>query len=193
MSGRERILRAAFDLFSAKGFAAVGIREIADRAGLSNPALYQHFEGKEALGLEVYSQCYDALLCEVDARITSESDELSRLCAYVDAAVKLHQRTPSPLLFLEDEQRTFYAAMKARHGEKIISRQITEWIASGQKSGIILSDLPARMLAAAVIGQITKWAAMSSFGLAPTRGASKYLKHMMRSVLSVPNNLNGEL
>lgn len=49
---RERILRAASELFAEKGYAATSVREIASLAGCTKPALYYYFHGKEALFLE---------------------------------------------------------------------------------------------------------------------------------------------
>jgi AcrR family transcriptional regulator len=48
---RERILAAAYDLFSAKGIRAVGTEEILQRAGVSRSTLYRHFRTKQALVL----------------------------------------------------------------------------------------------------------------------------------------------
>lgn len=43
----EEILRAAGKLFAAKGFAGTSTREIAEAAGLQQPALYHYFASKE--------------------------------------------------------------------------------------------------------------------------------------------------
>lgn len=47
MSTKERILYAALDLFSKKGYDGVGVDLIAENAGLKGPSLYRHFKGKE--------------------------------------------------------------------------------------------------------------------------------------------------
>jgi len=52
MSGpqrREQLIAVALPLFAAKGFEAVSIEEIASRAGVSKPIVYEHFGGKEGL------------------------------------------------------------------------------------------------------------------------------------------------
>lgn len=49
---REKILRAASELFAERGYAATSVREIASMAGCTKPALYYYFQGKEALFLE---------------------------------------------------------------------------------------------------------------------------------------------
>jgi AcrR family transcriptional regulator len=46
---RRQIMAVAADLFAARGFANVTVDEIGDAAGVSGPALYHHFAGKEAL------------------------------------------------------------------------------------------------------------------------------------------------
>ena len=47
MPTKERILYAALDLFSKKGYDGVGVDLIAENAGLKGPSLYRHFKGKE--------------------------------------------------------------------------------------------------------------------------------------------------
>ena len=46
---KQRIEQAALQLFAAKGFEATGIRDIADRAGLSTSALYHYMGSKDEL------------------------------------------------------------------------------------------------------------------------------------------------
>ena len=52
MTGRERreqLLDVGRALFAEKGFEATSIEEIASRAGVSKPVVYEHFGGKEGL------------------------------------------------------------------------------------------------------------------------------------------------
>jgi AcrR family transcriptional regulator len=52
--GRKgEILGAAADVFVVRGYEAGSMRDIASRVGVSEPALYRHFPGKEALFLEL--------------------------------------------------------------------------------------------------------------------------------------------
>jgi AcrR family transcriptional regulator len=67
MTAKDRklaIVKAALPLFARKGFAETTTRELASAAGVSEPLLYKHFPGKEALYDEIqnYScQCTDAV------------------------------------------------------------------------------------------------------------------------------------
>lgn len=65
-NGRQKILDASIRLFAEYGYSGVSIRQIADEAGITLPAIYHHFGNKEALyrrvETELYSQHADALL-----------------------------------------------------------------------------------------------------------------------------------
>lgn len=52
-SARERILTAAYELFSRRGIRAVGTDEVIDRAGVAKATLYRHFATKNDLVLAV--------------------------------------------------------------------------------------------------------------------------------------------
>ena len=53
---RERILEAAYDLFSQEGIRAVGIDAIIERSGVARMTLYRHFASKDELVAE-YLRC----------------------------------------------------------------------------------------------------------------------------------------
>ena len=53
---RQKLLDAAIDLFSEVGYAAAGLGEIIERAGMSKGALYHHFDSKEALATAIIEQ-----------------------------------------------------------------------------------------------------------------------------------------
>ncbi|MGN0475831.1 MAG: TetR/AcrR family transcriptional regulator [Ruminococcus sp.] len=46
---RQRILEISVELFSKKGYDAVGVQEIADECHLTKPALYYHFNSKSGI------------------------------------------------------------------------------------------------------------------------------------------------
>ncbi|NCB92269.1 MAG: TetR/AcrR family transcriptional regulator [Clostridia bacterium] len=53
MDNREIILQSALDLFCARGYDAVGVQEIVDRAGVTKPTLYYYFGSKQGLMEEI--------------------------------------------------------------------------------------------------------------------------------------------
>jgi AcrR family transcriptional regulator len=83
---RERILAAAYELFSRRGIRAVGVDEIVAEAGVARMTLYRHFGSKDELVLAFLArreqQWTDGWLRhEVEAR-ASEPEE--RLLAIFD-------------------------------------------------------------------------------------------------------------
>ena len=70
MSGKERreqLLDVGRALFAQKGFDAASIEEVAHRAGVSKPVVYEHFGGKEGL----YAVVVDREMRQLLQRITS--------------------------------------------------------------------------------------------------------------------------
>jgi len=55
-SGRERILGAAYDLFSRSGVTAVGIDTVIGEAGVAKATLYRNFASKDELALTFLQQ-----------------------------------------------------------------------------------------------------------------------------------------
>jgi AcrR family transcriptional regulator len=57
---RERILAAARELFAEKGMQKTSLQEIADRLGVTKPALYYHFGSREELLRSIVQPLIDA-------------------------------------------------------------------------------------------------------------------------------------
>ena len=53
---RTRLLNAAVRVFDRKGYAAASVREVAEMAGVTKPALYYHFGSKEGLLMAILEQ-----------------------------------------------------------------------------------------------------------------------------------------
>ena len=74
MTGRERreqLLDVGRSLFAEKGFEAASIEEIAARAGVSKPVVYEHFGGKEGLYAVVVDREMSDLLDRLTAALSS--------------------------------------------------------------------------------------------------------------------------
>src|SRR3712207_1181194 len=76
---RMQLLQAAQDVFVAQGFHAAAMDDIADRAGVSKPVLYQHFPGKRELYLALLEQHVDELGERVGAAMGGTDDNRARV------------------------------------------------------------------------------------------------------------------
>ena len=85
-SARERILDAAYELFSQRGIRAVGVNEVIERAGVATATLYRHFASKDELVLaflELREQRWTKDLIEAGAMRRGSNPE-ERLLAIFD-------------------------------------------------------------------------------------------------------------
>ncbi|MEV6244486.1 TetR/AcrR family transcriptional regulator [Lentzea sp. NPDC051838] len=82
---RAQLLAAAQDVFVANGYHAAAMDEIAERAGVSKPVLYQHFPGKLELYMALLESHVDELVGRVRTAIASSSDNKLRVRAAVAA------------------------------------------------------------------------------------------------------------
>src|SRR5438105_414035 len=101
----RRLWDAAVTLFAAKGFAATGIREIADQAGLSVSALYYYVESKEDLLVKIMLDGQQRILSaatEVSARLTKPEE---RLAGLVQLHVLVQARHRTEALVIDREIR----------------------------------------------------------------------------------------
>ena len=68
---REQLLDVGRSLFAQKGFDATSVEEIAAKAGVSKPVVYEHFGGKEGLYAVVVDREMRALLDAITGALTS--------------------------------------------------------------------------------------------------------------------------
>lgn len=94
---KAAILEAAADLFAGQGFVSVGIDDIAAAVGVTGPAIYRHFPGKDAILAEVVSTTVTSLATRtaglssgdagqeelVTAAVTFALDSPTRLATYL--------------------------------------------------------------------------------------------------------------
>lgn len=82
---RQQVLGAALEVFSSVGYHAASMDDIAERAGVSKPVLYQHFPGKLELYLALLDTGLDDLEAAARAALTTTTDNRLRVSAMVNA------------------------------------------------------------------------------------------------------------
>jgi AcrR family transcriptional regulator len=68
---RDQLIEVGRKAFADKGFEAVSMEELAERAGVSKPILYQHFGGKEGLYAVIVDREMGALVGLISEAISS--------------------------------------------------------------------------------------------------------------------------
>ncbi|MCD9154735.1 TetR/AcrR family transcriptional regulator [Aeromicrobium duanguangcaii] len=78
---RAQLLDVALDVFVEQGYHAASMDEIAERAGVSKPVLYQHFPGKLDLYTALVSSAVDTVIEGVRSALASTQDNSERVQA----------------------------------------------------------------------------------------------------------------
>jgi AcrR family transcriptional regulator len=137
LSTRQRIEQAALQLFAAKGFAGTGIRDIADRAGLSTAALYHYMGSKDELLVAFMVESMTELTRVALAALEGAEDPAVQLSALVRAHVGFHTLDAQRSLVADDELRAvsdvaFTKVSQLRDGYE---RLWAETLERGKRSG----------------------------------------------------------
>lgn len=94
------VLGAGRALFAAHGYAATSIRAIAEAAGLTHTAIYNHFGSKAQLFTAVFVDVQNLLIGELDRSRRADSDEPLLPRVLLDALEALRAADPSYVEFL---------------------------------------------------------------------------------------------
>ncbi len=99
---REEILQAAKELFLELGYEATTIRRIADRVGVSAPALYLYFQDKEQMMLALCDQTFAVLIESIAEIENTVTDPRERVRRFGEAYLKFGLAHPDEykLIFL---------------------------------------------------------------------------------------------
>lgn len=112
MSRSEQILETALKLFQERGFAAVGVAELGERAGVSGPAIYRHFGSKDEILATLFDRAMDRLLMHTPP--ARDDDPELGLRELVAAHVQFVLEDPAQLAVYIREDRSLAEADRRR-------------------------------------------------------------------------------
>jgi TetR/AcrR family transcriptional regulator len=78
---RTRLLHAAVRVFDRKGYAAASVREVAEMAGVTKPAVYYHFGSKEGLLVAILDQAKRQVESTLDRAVARTGSARGRILA----------------------------------------------------------------------------------------------------------------
>ncbi|GGD28082.1 TetR family transcriptional regulator [Nocardioides daphniae] len=82
---RAQLLASALEVFVAHGYHSAAMDDIADRAGVSKPVLYQHFPGKLELYMALLDQSSEAVTDAIREALAQTEDNKQRVAAAIAA------------------------------------------------------------------------------------------------------------
>ncbi len=97
---KEKIKRAALELFVQKGVDAGGMRDIATASGITEGAIYRHFKGKDDLTWQLFGENFSAFAKTLSDLQASENTTADKLAAMVRGFCRLYDEDETLFRFL---------------------------------------------------------------------------------------------
>jgi AcrR family transcriptional regulator len=175
---RRQLLDAAREVFVSQGYHAAAMDEIAERAGVSKPVLYQHFPGKLDLYLALLDQSVDELVATVRDALISTTDNRQRVAATFSAYFEYVEREHQAfrLVFESDLGNEEAVRDMLERGQRECAEMISPLVS--QDAG--LDEEEARLLSVGMVGlaQVTARYWLAARGHIPRETAEQLVARL---------------
>ncbi len=148
---RDQILAVAAELFARHGFHGVSIADLGAAVGVSGPALYRHFSGKEALLAELLVGISEHLLAGGQRIAATVPDPHDALAALVAFQADFAWREPE-LIVVQDRDLANLPAPARRRVRRLQRTYVEIWVDTVRRIHPELTMEAARIAAHAAFG-----------------------------------------
>lgn len=152
---RDRILKAAQQLFARRGFDGTTTHDLAEKAGVAEGTLFRHFENKKAILVEVVTQGWVELLTD----LLTELSEMGsyRAIAQVMRKRMLNLHTNGDMLRVCFLEAQFHPDLRDRIQQEVISKMtdVTEAFFQTAMDRGIYRPMNPRTVAQVFLGMFT--------------------------------------
>jgi AcrR family transcriptional regulator len=172
---RAQLLDAAREVFVSVGYHAASMDDIAERAGVSKPVLYQHFPSKLDLYLALLDASCEELVDAVRSALASTTDNQQRVWATMDAYLGFVGDEKGAFRLVFESDLTNEPAVRERVDR--VSRDCAEAISQVIEEDTGLPREESMLLAAGLagMGQVTARWWVSSGGSIDREEAARFL------------------
>ena len=162
-SKRERILRAAVDVFAEHGYFNAKVAQIAKSAGVADGTIYLYFDGKEDLLITIFREHTRNYLQSLERDVANVSRPEER----IRIAIRHHLETLG-----RDRSLAIVAQVELRHSLKFMAllshQEVADYlnilrkiVEQGQNDGVFRRTLHPQLVAKAIFGivdeMVTSW------------------------------------
>ena len=142
ITARERLINAAVEAFSEKGFAATTTRDIASRAGMSPAAVYVHHDSTERLLYPVSLEGHRAALDIIERAAAVDADPVERIRTMVYEFSLWHADHSRVGRIVQWEYHALTPEHRAEVGaiRRSIERTMQDALADGVRQGVLDAD-----------------------------------------------------
>ncbi len=147
---RAQLLESALEVFVAQGYHAAAMDDIAERAGVSKPVLYQHFPGKLDLYLALLDTSCDAVVDNCRRALASTHDNKQRVAATMEVFYAYVAGDTGAFRLVFESDLTNEPAVRARVDR--VTHECAAMIAEVIHEDTGLPDDRSRLLAVSLVG-----------------------------------------
>jgi AcrR family transcriptional regulator len=147
---RAQLLGAALEAFVAQGYHAAAMDDIADRAGVSKPVLYQHFPGKLELYLALLDQSCEQVIRACAEALEATDDNKQRVANTMTAFYDYVAREEGAFRLVFESDLTNEPAVRERVDR--VTSECAGLIAPLIEDDTGLAAAQARLLAVSLVG-----------------------------------------
>jgi len=151
---KERILRAAAELFMEQGFAGTTVREIGERAGVGQSSLYHHARSKGQLLRELHAHQAQELIELLEQVVSRDASPTIQLRGVINAFLSVvHTHRPVVTVYLrESHALSEDAREEVNHERHKVDSMVESILRRGLESGEFRPDLDIRLTRLAILG-----------------------------------------
>jgi AcrR family transcriptional regulator len=147
---RVQLLESALEVFVAQGYHAAAMDDIAERAGVSKPVLYQHFPGKLDLYLALLDASCDQIVDNCRLALESTHDNKQRVAATMDVFYEYVAGDTGAFRLVFESDLTSEPAVREQVDR--VTSECASMIASVIHEDTGLTDEESRLLAVSLVG-----------------------------------------
>jgi len=152
-SQKDKILEAALECFAELGYAATRLRHIAERAEVSEAALYRHYESKEAVAQTLFAYHLQDFSTRLNQIAITHQPVEEKLRDVIRLCLMTYREKPAAFSFVVLNTPSFMPQLPA---DTVYPLDLIEQIiAAGQRKGIVRRGQP-NLLAAIFLGCILR-------------------------------------
>jgi len=157
-SAKEKLLKAATDLFCRKGYAATTIQDIGSTAGISSSLIYHYFATKEELLFEIIEKTrnsFGSLLLKIQRDTPNPLDSLREIIRATVIHPNSEAKKETKVFLDENYWLTKKHKEHVKQRERELYEILVEKVKQAQEQGLV-KDLPATICAFNIIG-VLNW------------------------------------
>jgi AcrR family transcriptional regulator len=157
---RKQLLAAAQEVFVANGYHGAAMDDIAERAGVSKPVLYQHFPGKRELYLALLDTQTETLADAVVQALATTDDNQQRIHAVLSAYFAFVDRDDHDGAFRLIFESDLVNDPDVRHRVEQVTHKTMKAVAGTVAADTGLNRSEAELLATALTGSaqvVARW------------------------------------